>query len=260
MHSYSPEKKVARSYDHTHHAANALVNTNHSAVRRVSPAAPVARHTHVDERTHTKTFYERDGHGREAYGTYYNSNDDPAFQARYNKDGSHAFVTTSAFTFVSHNGAGRAPRAQPYAAPTTTVVEEASPEPEDTYTHRGSARSPSTHVAQPVVEEPDDDAEDEYGYTSSARKPRATRYDTLSRDSPLPHPRRTAPSQQYRDTPDMYQLSPFARPNMLMRDFFMDDFFDGPRNPFGMFDAMRRHMSQHRAAMFGGVDPFADFF
>lgn len=50
-----------------------------------------------------------------------------------------------------------------------------------------------------------------------------------------------------------------ARTGAVMGGAFSQDFF-GPDSPFRMMEAMEYHMQQQRAAMFGGRDPFANFF
>jgi hypothetical protein len=260
---------MAHDREHTHHALSTVVKAERSAVPRMNPASQVERRIHTDEHTHAKSYYERDGAGRETYATYYNSNDDPTFQARYNTNGRHAFVSASSFTFVSNGNnsrssasARKSPRAPVYA-PTAIVEEAASPEPE-THT-RHASRTHTTPTAQPIVEEPDDDDDgSKYAYMDDVRKSHGPRYGAVDHLSSFHHEnlpsRRNAPARYHGDDTMAYQLSPFVQPNALMRDFFMDDFFDGPRGAFGMMDAMRQHMSRQRAAMFGGVDPFANFF
>ncbi|KPI90608.1 hypothetical protein ABL78_0204 [Leptomonas seymouri] len=251
---------MSHDRERAHRSSHALVKTDRSAVSRANPASSqVERYAQVDERTRAKTLYQRDGQGNEMYAAYYNSNDDPTFQERYNTDGNRAFVTTSSFTFVSNGGNGMQWQQR---APTAVVEEETSTGPGvDT---RRFSRTRDAPAAQPIVEEPDDDSASDYVYTDDEHKPRRTTYDTPDRRPPLHHPHsrhgQQQPSPHYGDESDARQLMPFADSNRMMRNFFMDDFFSGPRDPFGMMDAMRQHMSQQRAAMFRGVDPFANFF
>lgn len=246
-----------------HRASDAVATTtaaNRSTTApHLSAAMPVERRTHTDARTHATSIYERDGRGREVYATYYNSNEDPTFQARYNTAGNGAYVHSSAFTFVSHGGAQT-----PQRGPTATVEEvEAEPSVEA----RRSHRTRTMPTAQPIIEEPDDDDEEDNRYGDVEHRQRRAHRDDGHR--PLSHTlhrqhqlQRTSAQPHRDDASRAYQLSPFAPQRaMMMHDFMNDDsFFAGPRNPFGMMDAMRHHMSQQRAAMFGGVDPFANFF
>lgn len=245
---------MAYDRERSQRAVNAVATT----APRQHPASPAERRVHIDERTHAKSLYQRDGQGREVYATYYNSNDDPTFQARHNAHGNTAFVTSSAFTFVSHGGVPQQQQRAPRA-----VVEDASdaPEVETRGSHRFSRTAPT---AQPIVEEPDDDDECDDNYNESREEVRHARreprYDVADPYlSPRHHSHRTAAARPY--SSDAFQLSPFVRPRaMMMNDFMMDDFFGGPGSPFAMMDAMRQNMAQQRAAMFGGVDPFANFF
>ncbi|KPA74687.1 hypothetical protein ABB37_09012 [Leptomonas pyrrhocoris] len=251
--------------EHTHRAATgALVRTDRPAAPHLPPASAsqVERRTHVDERTHAKAYYARDGQGREVYATYYNSNDDPTFQARYNNhNGQRTFMTTSSFTCVSNGGSNTR---NPQRMPAAVIEEEDEPEVPDVDTRRHFYTRAAQPAAQPIVEEPDDDGNDndtEYAYMDSVRRSRDAP-DLLSPYHQHHHrqQQQQQPSRHYRDDTDMYQLSPFGPSNMLMHDFFMDDFLGGPRSLFGGMDAMRQHMSRQRAAMFGGVDPFVNFF
>nr|ACS87813.1 conserved hypothetical protein [Angomonas deanei] len=251
---------MAYDNDRTYSNTGTLVNRERSAALPSRPSGDAARYTHTDERTHAKHYYERDGRGREVYATYYNSDDDPSFQARYNADGRRAFVSSTAFTFTS-NGKGmeEVPQQQQRRrfdtrAP-TAVVEEEPAEP----MRRGSTRA--TPHAQPIVEEPDDD-EDSYAYMEKARPPHREREHGASTLSRHHHHQRYPDPSPFRDDNrerQLYPLNAMMRPHP-MQDFFADDFFFGPRDPFSMMDTMRQHMSRQRAAMFGGVDPFASFF
>ncbi|CAG9569383.1 hypothetical protein LMJF_08_0860 [Leishmania major strain Friedlin] len=147
------------------------------AHRPADSASPVERRTRVDPRTHTKSLYQRGRDGSEMYASYYNSNDDPAFQERFNRHSNgNAFVQSAQFTYVSHGGCGGRNHTVVKERQRPVVVEE----PDDADRHEASTDSgnnANVHAKHkdkekrrsskqdPIVEEPD--SEDDYNDADS---------------------------------------------------------------------------------------------
>ncbi|KAG5511323.1 hypothetical protein GH5_07572 [Leishmania sp. Ghana 2012 LV757] len=286
----------------TSRASDALVA--HRPHDSSSPVAPqVERWTRVDPHTNAKSVYQRGPDGSEMYASYYNSNDDPNFQERFDKrNNGGAFVQTAQFTFMSHGGAGGHGQGAGYmrqrhssrkeGSHRPVVVEE--PEDVDAYEVRSntddsadvhSGRKKKAHgqlmKQEPIVEEPNEN-DDGYGYAGSRtyrqdgkRGERDSHRDALRPKYPTDASlfsmdpwgmesimgRMIPPPLASHRSHRQLQLSPYTRGG-VMGGPFTGNFFGsgGPESPFRMMDAMRYHMHQQRAAMFGGVDPFAHFF
>ncbi|CAM37351.1 conserved hypothetical protein [Leishmania braziliensis MHOM/BR/75/M2904] len=309
---------------HTSRTGDALVaHRPHGPASSV--AAPVERRMKVDPCTNARSMYQRGPDGSEMYASYYNSNDDPTFQKRFNshKNGG-AFVQSAQFTFMSHGGVGDGSQFPGYRQrhhgarqehPRHPVMVEESMD-EDMHEvrsdtgddtdvhakHRAKVKSQSTK-GDPIVEEPDDDGK---GYHDSGSRThrhggkkgergshRDTTHDAyptntstflmdpwgvesimermmqppLGFGDPFIYAPQRAHAQSGRRPPSAsygskrQQLIPYTRGG-VMGGPFTDDFFGigSPENPFCMMEAMRHHMQQQRAAMFGGTDPFARVF
>ncbi|AYU76385.1 protein of unknown function - conserved [Leishmania donovani] len=266
-------------------------------------ASPVERRMRVDPRTHTKSLYQRGPDGSEMYASYYNSNDDPTFQERFNRhNNGNAFVQSAQFTYVSHGcGGGRNPgvvkeRQRPVVVeePVGADKHEASTDSgnnANVYANHRDKEKRRTSKQDPIVEEPDgendyNDADSRAHRRSGKKGERSSHPDALEfwRDPwgmesmmaemmqpPLgfgdafPFTSRRAPAQGRQKSPSAsdeskWQLSPYSRGG-VMGGPFTGDFFGtgGPESPFRMMEAMQYHMHKQRAAMFGGVDPFARF-
>ncbi|CBZ24115.1 hypothetical protein, unknown function [Leishmania mexicana MHOM/GT/2001/U1103] len=266
-------------------------------------ASPVERRIKVDPQTHTKSLYQRGPDGSEMYAYYYNSNDDPTFQERYNRhNNGNAFVQSAHFTYVSHGGGEGRNHSAVKERQRPVVVEER--EGEDEHVARtdsgsnanvyGKHRDKEKHRSSkqdPIVEEPDGD--DDYSDANSRAYHRSGKKDErgshpdapefwrdpwgmesimaemmqppLGFEDPFPFTSRRAQVQGRQKSPSAshqskWQLSPYTRGG-VMGGPFTGDFFGtgGPESPFRMMEAMQYHMHRQRAAMFGGVDPFARF-
>ncbi|KAG5485795.1 hypothetical protein LSCM1_07208 [Leishmania martiniquensis] len=244
---------------------------------------PVERQTRVDPRTHARSVYQRGSDGSEMYACYYNSNEDPTFQERFNKrNNGNAFVQTAQFTYMSRGGAGSqglgADSSAKEASRRPVVVEESGDA--DAYEVRSNSgdnadveagRKKTAHhpraQGEPIVEEPD-----EYGgkrhRRSSRRNAMQSKYspgasmlsmDPWGMESIME--RMMQPPSASHGLHQQLQLAPYTRGGVVSSPF-TGDFFGpgGLDSPFRMMDAMQHHMRQQRAAMFGGVDPFAHFF
>ncbi|GET86198.1 hypothetical protein, unknown function [Leishmania tarentolae] len=171
--------------------------TNEALVahRPHSAASPVERRMTVDPRTHTKSVYQRGSDGSEMYASYYNSNDDPTFQDRFNqrRDG-NVFMQSAQFTFVSHGGGtGRNHNTVKERQRPVVIEEPDDTDEHGTHTDRGhhdgghathteTKRRPSKQ--DPIVEEPDSD--DDYNKADSRAHHRSGTKGERSSHPPAP--------------------------------------------------------------------------
>ncbi|KAG5510816.1 hypothetical protein JKF63_07888 [Porcisia hertigi] len=254
-------------------------------------ATQVEPRVKVDPRTHAKSFYQREPDGSEVYACYYNSNDDPTFQERYNNQkNSRSFVQSMQCAFVSGGAGDHGPNTgytqhrhatRPGRVRPPVVVEEAvDTDGREVHAGEGTKQTSQQRTNDPIVEEPDEGDVADSGAASRTRGVSNRRGDLrVHRDSTRSaySPNNSAPVRDPWGIDSMMaqMMQPLSAshrshrhelmPNNvggIMGGPFSSPFFGSGEldSPFRMMDAMRYHMRQQRAAMFGGVDPFPQLF